>query len=50
VEVDCNNKKLLQKTFTGKLMKGQQIQTFLDNLNLTQDMNSVVNGGRVVFQ
>jgi ferric-dicitrate binding protein FerR (iron transport regulator) len=50
VEVDCNNKKLLQKTFTGKLMKGQQIQTFLDNLNLTQDMNAVVNGGRVVFQ
>jgi ferric-dicitrate binding protein FerR (iron transport regulator) len=50
VEVDCSNKKLLYKTFTGKLIKGQQIQAFLDNLNLALDMKAVEHDGRVVFQ
>ena len=50
VEVNCNNNKLLHKTFSGKLIKGQQIQAFLDNLNLALDMKAVENDGRVVFQ
>lgn len=49
VEVDCRNPDLLHKTFTGKLVKGQQIQAFLDNLNLALDLHAVISNGKVVF-
>lgn len=49
VEVYFTNNNLQNKTFSGELSKGEKLQVFLDNLNLSEDLHAQLKGGKVFF-
>jgi len=50
VESDFTNTHLQDLTFSGELIKTQSLQSFLDNLNLAEDMHASIHDGRIVFR
>lgn len=50
VAVYFENSDLKNKTFSGKLMKGQELHSFLENLNLALDLHAFKSEGMVVFR
>ncbi|HEY6900392.1 MAG TPA: FecR domain-containing protein, partial [Puia sp.] len=49
VEVQFMNPGLQGKTFSGQIVKGQPLQSFLDNLNLSEDMHGSLRDGKIIF-
>lgn len=49
-EIYFKNSDLKNKTFSGELIKTQSLQSFLDNLNLSEEMRAYQSRGKVIFQ
>lgn len=44
------NTRLQDLTFSGELIKAQSLQSFLDNLNLAEDIHATISDGKIVFR
>jgi len=50
VESEFSNSALQNKTFSGELRKEQPLQSFLENLNLSGDVNGRLSSGKLYFR